>query len=110
MAPASVPAMKRVYSAADLPQAYLLSHLLDEAGIAHYVANVNLQGGVGELPFTQTYPAIWLYDETDYARARSIIGDFEAASNRPGHWRCSACGEDNPLTFDLCWNCRETRP
>ena len=20
-------------------------------------------------------------------------------------WKCSGCGEDNPVTFDSCWNC-----
>jgi hypothetical protein len=22
-------------------------------------------------------------------------------------WKCSSCGEDNPVTFDSCWNCRK---
>jgi hypothetical protein len=96
--------MKKVYTAADLPQAYLLSHLFEQAGIAHYISNENLQGGVGELPFTHTYPALWLLDAADYARARSIIVRFEEA---PQHevWRCRSCGEDNPPAFELCWKC-----
>jgi hypothetical protein len=100
--------MKKVYSAADLPQAHLLSHLLDHAGIAHYIANEYLQAGVGELPFTDTYPAIWLFDAVDYARARSVIEGFERASTRQGAWCCGVCGEDNPPTFELCWSCGRT--
>lgn len=97
--------MKKVYSAANLSQAYLLSHLLEQAGIAHYISNEYLQAGVGELPFPDTYPAVWLFDAGDYARARSVIEGFEQASTRQGVWRCGACGEDNPPTFELCWNC-----
>jgi hypothetical protein len=99
--------MKKVYTAADLPQAYLLSHLLEQAGIAHYISNESLQGGVGELPFTQTYPALWLYDAADYPRARAIIDRFENTQQGEG-WRCRACGEDNPPAFELCWKCGRT--
>ncbi|MFW5681793.1 MAG: DUF7577 domain-containing protein [Phycisphaeraceae bacterium] len=24
-----------------------------------------------------------------------------------GPWRCEACGEENPETFEICWNCGE---
>ncbi len=98
--------MKKLYTAADLQQAYLLSHLLEQAGIAHYISNENLQGGVGELPFTHTYPTLWLFDETDEKRATAIIGVFERAATGQGNgWRCAACGEDNPGTFETCWKC-----
>jgi len=26
-----------------------------------------------------------------------------------GPWACEACGEENPETFELCWNCLETK-
>ncbi|MBK8163939.1 MAG: DUF2007 domain-containing protein [Gammaproteobacteria bacterium] len=97
--------MRKVYSAADLPQAYLLSHLFDQAGIAHYISNENLQGGVGELPFTHTYPALWLLDEADLERARAIIEGFERTPPRQDSWHCTACGEENPPTFEMCWKC-----
>lgn len=97
--------MKKLYTAADLPQAYLLSHQLDEAGIAHYISNENLQGGLGELPFTQTYPVLWLYDAADHVRARAIIDRFEAAPAPREGWGCQACGEGNPPGFELCWKC-----
>jgi len=97
--------MKKVYTAADLPQAYLLSHLLEQAGIGHYIANENLQGGVGELPFTHTYPALWVYDTADYVRARAIIVRFEEAPPQSEGWRCRSCGEGNPPAFELCWKC-----
>lgn len=102
--------MLKLYSAADLQQAHLLSHLLGQAGIAHYISNENLQGGVGELPFTQTYPAIWLFDEADREQAQAIIAAFEQAGTRQGDaWRCGACGEDNPGTFETCWKCGHGR-
>ena len=51
--------MRRVYSAASLPEAHLLLHQLLDEGIAAAVFNENAHGGVGELPFTHAYPEVW---------------------------------------------------
>jgi len=101
--------MKRIYTATDVTQAYLLSQLLARAGIGHYLANEHLQGGAGELPFAAIYPVIWLYDDAEDVRARRIVEDFERVPPG-GDWRCTGCGEDNPSTFDLCWRCGVTSP
>ena len=60
--------MKRIYSAASLPEAHLILHRLQEKGIPARVFNENAHGGVGELPFTHAYPEIWI-DEDIFYRA-----------------------------------------
>ena len=70
--------MKRIYSAADLQEAHLLAQLLQEHNIDCHVFNENLQGGVGEIPFVQAYPEIWLGREEDESRAR---GSSRISSN-----------------------------
>lgn len=99
--------MRKLYAAANLPEAYLLLHRLADAGIAAHVFNENAQGGVGELPFTHTYPEVWLENEGDWQRGREIVLQHERRPvERPGH-RCRRCGEDNPGTFEVCWRCGE---
>ena len=99
--------MRKIYSAATLPDAHLLRGLLGQAGIEAKVFNENAQGGMGEIPFTHAYPEVWLVDERDSDRAQEVIRQFE----RPGPYaaivRCRACGEDNPGNFQLCWSCGE---
>lgn len=97
--------MKKIYSAADLPEAHLVSHLLAEAGIAHHVFNENLQGGVGELPFTHTWPDIWIVDEADAPRALELIRAYERGPSGGEPAACPACGEENPAGFEICWRC-----
>ncbi len=99
--------MKKIYSAADLPEAHLISHLLARAGIAHHIFNENLQGGVGELPFTHIWPDIWVVDDADAEQAGALIREYEhSASQGGGEPRCCpACGEENPPTFEICWRC-----
>jgi len=97
--------MFRLYTAANLPEAYLILHRLQEAGINAKVFNENAQGGVGELPFTHTYPEIWLEQTDDVVAARRIIKEFEQAETISGTRKCRHCGEENPANFEVCWQC-----
>jgi hypothetical protein len=99
--------MKRVYCAANLPDAHLVLHLLTAEGIAARVFNENLQGGLGDIPFTHTYPEIWLENDRDFARARELIKARELTPADTETTICAKCGEENPRNFQLCWNCGE---
>jgi len=97
--------VKRLYSAASLPEAHLLLHRLSEQGIPARVFNENAQGGVGELPFTHAYPEIWIDDPADEHRAREIVEEFEHGADSATNRKCAECGETNPATFEICWHC-----
>lgn len=98
--------MHKIYTAANLADAYLVRDRLARAGIEAYVFNEHAQGGLGEIPFSETYPELWLADGRDVARALEEIRAHEGASRRddPPH-KCPACGEDSPASFDVCWRC-----
>jgi hypothetical protein len=94
----------KIYSAGNIQDAYLLQGLLNESGIETRILNEYAQGGVGEIPFTQAYPEIWLVNKSDSERAKEIIKQFDA---RQGHDDvfCARCHEPNPDTFETCWHC-----
>lgn len=101
--------MKRVYVAAHLPDAQLLVHTLESNGIKARVFNETLQGGVGELP--HVYPEVWLEDDTDWAHARTLVEKFEQdVTHDKGVVRCQQCHEENPASFELCWQCGAALP
>lgn len=97
--------VKRVYCAANFTEAHLLRQMLGREGIAVKVFNENAQSGLGDIPFTQTYPEIWLVNDRDEARARTLLQAYERASAPERQVSCRACHETNPANFDLCWNC-----
>ncbi|MEE8387931.1 MAG: DUF2007 domain-containing protein [Acidiferrobacterales bacterium] len=97
--------MERLYSAANLPEAYLIRDLLAEVGVRTQILNENAQGGVGEIPFTETYPEIWVERKNDMERARRIIEEYESRSFSTGYVDCPRCGEQNPENFETCWHC-----
>jgi hypothetical protein len=96
--------MRRFCSAANLPEAHLLRHLLQQAGIEARVFNENAQGGVGEIPFVHAWPELWLMDEGDLERAQAVLDVFETTDHSATH-TCPACRESNPGTFEICWHC-----
>ena len=97
--------MRRLCTAANLPEAYLLLHRLAHAGIEARVFNEHAQGGLGELPFTHTYPEIWIMEPAQEARAREIVAEFERPPVAAPPTRCAGCGEMNPAGFEICWQC-----
>ncbi len=98
--------MIKAYTAANLQDAHILLGLLHAEGIDARIFNANAQGGVGEIPFTNAYPEVWIVHESDAARARSIFAAFERPESSAQSNRCAACGEDNPPGFEICWNCQ----
>ena len=97
--------MIKAYTAADLQQAHLLLGLLQAAGIEARILNANAQGGLGEIPFVNTYPEIWLVRPADLGRARAVFEKFEQPSPAMPPRACPRCGEENPAAFEICWNC-----
>ncbi len=97
--------MKKVYTAADLPDAHIILNLLAQAGIEARVFNENAQGGLGEIPFTQAYPEVWVTDAREVPRAQEIVKAQLNAKVDSGVVFCRACVEENPRNFQLCWHC-----
>ncbi len=100
--------MVRLYSAANLPDAQILLDLLKAKGIPARIFNENAQGGLGEIPFTHTYPEIWLVDDRDVVRAQEVVTEFERSAEAEGTRRCPGCGEENPKNFQICWHCNRS--
>lgn len=97
--------MIKAYTAANLQDAHILLGLLESAGIEARILNASAQGGLGEIPFTSTYPELWLVHARDATRARALIEEFERPQNGGAPRRCPSCGEENPAGFELCWKC-----
>jgi hypothetical protein len=97
--------VKRVHAAANLPEAQLLVDLLADRGIRARIFNAHASSLAGELPIEASLPQVWVDDPTDAEPARAVIDAYprEVPSNLTV--KCPNCGEENPLSFALCWNC-----
>jgi hypothetical protein len=97
--------MKKILTAANLPEASLLVDLLAQHGIRARVLNANASSIAGELPIDAARPRLWVDNPDHAARAREITDIYLRTRNLGPPVTCLKCGEENPSSFDLCWAC-----
>jgi hypothetical protein len=102
--------MVKFYAAANLQEAQILSGMLAHAGIESQIFNQHSQGALGEIPFGETYPEIWLADECDLGLAQKLLNVYEQPVDATQERTCGHCGESNPANFSLCWHCGTSLP
>ncbi len=98
--------MKRIHTAANLPEAQLVKDMLVHHGIAARLLNANAASVAGELPIEASLPQVWIDNDLHAARARELVAAYFAKRHHVGPpLRCPKCGEDNPSSFEICWAC-----
>ncbi len=102
--------MKRVYTGESIVQVVHVRNVLQAEGIRAELRNERLGGAVGEIPFLEAWPELWVA-ELDFDRAQELI-ELELHSHgieEPG-WTCLGCGERVEGQFNECWQCGGLRP
>ena len=97
--------MERFYIAFNRFDAYLLLHKLQHAGIVAHVFNEHAQSIVGDVPPDVAQPQVWLERAADRSRAEGVLAAMQSERRQSSTVHCTACGEDNPGNFELCWRC-----
>ena len=97
--------MKKLTSSPSLVTINHYKNLLESEGIPCRIKNEHLGSIVGEMPFVEVWPELWVINDLDVDRARQLI-DEEITAESPGRtWKCKRCGEENEGQFGACWNC-----
>ncbi|MCL5060417.1 MAG: hypothetical protein M1449_07855 [Candidatus Thermoplasmatota archaeon] len=52
-------------------------------GIATHIFNANAAGALGEVPFMQAQPEVWVDDDAQEMRAREALAGLRNATKRP---------------------------
>ncbi len=97
--------MKRLTSSESIAYLGHLKNLLEQSGVGCIIKNEQLSGGLGEIPFLECLPELWVVRDDQLAEAETLLEEFQRASPSAPAWRCSACGETNEGQFAACWNC-----
>lgn len=101
--------MKRVHIAPTLLDAQLAVDALSSLGIVTHIFNAHAAGALGEVPFMQAQPEIWVDDDTQEISAREALAGLHNALPRDEK-KCPHCGEHNPGNFLSCWQCGRALP
>lgn len=97
--------MRKVHTAESIIEVAHVRNVLEQAGIACYVRNERLGGAVGEIPFVECWPELWVLRNGDALRARGLIDSLQAVGTPHPDWICAECGERVEGLFDACWRC-----
>lgn len=102
--------MKSVYSTQDLLILGHLRNLLVNEGIRCDVRTPFLGAAKGDIPVTDCWSRLVIFDDEDAERARHVIDAALAPGARPeAIWNCAKCGESVEGQFDACWQCGSSR-
>jgi len=97
--------MKKLTSSESLITINHYKNLLASEGIAAEIRNQHLGSIVGEMPFVEVWPELWVRNDLDFDRALQLISDAVRDEAPQAAWRCRNCGEDNEGQFAACWSC-----
>ena len=101
--------MKLLARADNSLQGSIWADTLRAAGICCELRNTVLSGALGEIPFLECAPQVWIERDYDEPRAREILQQLRQPMHEP-HWQCTACGEHSEPQFGSCWQCGAVRP
>lgn len=82
--------------------------LLEANNIECHLRNINLTGGIGELPLNECWPEVWVINESDFSPAERLIKTALSQETNHSEWTCH-CGELIEGQFELCWSCGKER-
>lgn len=101
--------MIRIFASINLAEVHHTKNLLESIGIRTILKNEMLASAIGQLPFIECQPELWLVDSGDAERARRLLAEGPL---RPGEksnvWQCG-CGEIQEAQFTQCWRCASLR-
>ena len=97
--------MKKLTSSESLITINHFKNLLESEGIPSRIKNEHLGSIVGEMPFIEVWPELWVINDLDYDLAKQLIGAAISDESPQRPWKCRKCGEDNEGQFAACWNC-----
>ncbi len=98
--------MKKVTAADSLITINHYKNILLSEGIPAFIRNEHLGSIVGEMPFQEVWPQLWVENNLDYDRALQLIDATRIGDeNAKTPWRCNSCNAENEGQFAACWQC-----
>ena len=103
--------MKRLHTFGLHEKAFagLLRELLEREGIQCLIRNDQLFSALGEIPFTECFPELWVVDDEVWPRAELLLKNWLADDSGDAPWTCPACAEQLEGQFGACWQCGRER-
>jgi hypothetical protein len=97
--------MKKLNSSESIITVKHWKNIHESEGIRCEIRNEHLGSIIGEIPFIEVWPELWIANPLAYDRAMQLISDDAASESPTEAWTCASCNEENEGQFAACWNC-----
>jgi len=94
----------KVFENFDFSRVGQMQSLLESNGIATFIKNQYGSSVMGEVPFVEVVPQLFILEEKDLAKARQLLR-LDLPVTPEEDWVCAECGIDVGGTFARCWKC-----
>lgn len=101
--------MIKVFENFDFSRVGQMQSLLESHGIRTFMKNEYGSSVVGELPFVEVVPQLFVLEEKDVARAKELLLLDLPMPEQSENWVCPECGIDVEGNFSRCWKCGVNR-
>lgn len=97
--------MIKVFEHFDFSRVGQMQSLLESHGIKTFIRNQYGSSVMGEVPFVEVVPQLFVLHESDAQRAIELLQLDRPREAAGGDWICPECGVDVDAQFDCCWKC-----
>lgn len=87
----------------------MLKDILACEGVVCTLRNAELAAAVGEIPFIECCPELWVVDDEAWPRARMLLDAWLKKDLAAPPWECPRCHEESEGHFGACWSCGAIR-
>ena len=97
--------MIKVFENFDFSRVGQMQSLLESHDIKTFIKNQYGSSVMGEVPFVEVVPELYVLAEKDLARAKQLLQLDLPVEQSDENWVCAECGVDVEGTFARCWKC-----
>ena len=99
----------KVFENFDFSRVGQMQSLLESHDIKTFIRNQYGSSVMGEVPFVEVVPELYILAEKDLARAKQLLQLDLPVEEPDDDWVCAECGVDIEGTLDRCWKCGSGR-
>lgn len=101
--------MIKVFENFDFSRVGQMQSLLESHGIKTYIKNQYGSSVMGEVPFVEVVPQLFILEEKDLLRAQELLLMDLPVEEPQEAWTCTKCGTKVDGEFQSCWKCGTAR-
>jgi hypothetical protein len=99
----------KVFESFDFSRVGQMQSLLEAHGIRTFIRNQYGSSVMGEVPFVEVVPQLFVLRHQDVERAIELLRNDLPEPATGENWKCAACGADVDAVFSCCWRCGADR-